>query len=204
MSRNCMVLLIAGSLMVGCNSTDTKKDKSMSKETSDTTSMKAKMNEQAAPKMAAATIRPSKAATTQPVANDVMGTVTFTQAPDGMNVNIHLTGLPPNSTHGIHIHDKGDMSAADLMSVGAHFNPEGHKHGGPNSPMAHAGDFGNITSDANGAVNTDIMVKGVTLDNSPTGIIGRSVIIHAKADDLKTDPSGNSGARVAGGVIEAK
>ena len=84
------------------------------------------------------------------------------------------------------------------MSVGPHFNPNGHKHGGPNSPMAHAGDFGNITSDANGNVNTEMTVKGVTLDTSSTGIIGRSVIVHAKADDLKNDPSGNSGGALLG------
>ncbi|MBC8105401.1 MAG: superoxide dismutase family protein [Anaerolineae bacterium] len=205
MSRYCTVLLVASSLVIGCDSMGTKKDKgATSGNRNDATSMKSRMNDQAAVKTAVATIKPSKAATTQPVANNVMGTITFTQAGDSMKVAVNLTGLPPNSTHGFHIHEKSDLSAADLMSAGLHFNPAGHKHGGPNSPMAHAGDFGNITSDANGNVNTEMTVKGITLDNSPTGVIGRSVIVHAKVDDLKTDPSGNSGARVAGGVIEAK
>ena len=166
--------------------------------------MRSRMNDPQPAKIAVANITPSKAATTQPVANNVTGTVTFTQHMGSMKAAINLTGLPPNSTHGIHVHEKGDMSAPDLMSVGAHFNPQGHKHGGPDSPIAHAGDFGNITSDANGNVNTEINVRGITLDEGAMGVIGKSVIIHAKADDLKTDPSGNSGARIAGGVIEAK
>lgn len=204
MSRHCMLLLVAFSLAVGCDSMGMKKDKGTNRNKNDASSMKSRMNDQATAKMAMATIKPSKAATTQPVANNVMGTVTFTQAGDSVKVNVNLTGLPSNSTHGIHLHEKADMSDPALMSVGPHFNPEGHKHGGPGSPMAHAGDFGNITSDANGNVNTEMTMKGITLDNGPMGIVGRSVIVHAKADDLKTDPSGNSGARVAGGVIEAK
>ena len=196
-----LALLLSLALAIGCDSMNKNKKQSDAK---DPSSMKSQMNPTAAAKMAVATMRPSKAATTQPVASNVMGTVTFNQMGDMTTVAINLTGLPPNSTHGIHVHEKSDMSAPDLMSTGAHFNPGGHKHGGPNTPMAHAGDFGNVTSDANGNVNTEITVKGITLDTGPMGVIGRSVIIHAKADDLKTDPSGNSGARVSGGVIEAK
>jgi superoxide dismutase, Cu-Zn family len=156
-------------------------------------------------KTAIATIRPSRAATTQASNNNVMGTVMFAQVPDGVKITIALTGLAPDSTHGFHIHEKGDVSAPDLSSAGGHFNPAGHKHGGPQSAMSHAGDLGNITADANGAVNIELTVPGLTLDNNPlTGIINRSVIVHAKEDDLKTDPSGNSGARVAGGVILTK
>jgi Cu-Zn family superoxide dismutase len=121
-----------------------------------------------------------------------------------VRATVNLTGLPPNSTHGFHIHEKGDLSAPDLASAGSHFNPRGHQHGGPSSPMSHAGDLGNVTSDASGNVSTEMTVNGVTVDQGTTGIVGRSVILHAQADDLKTDPSGNSGARIAGGVIEAK
>ncbi|CAN5688392.1 N/A [soil metagenome] len=198
--KHCSLMLVAGSLLVGCQDMGTKKEKPKN----EATSMKTRMNDTAPAKMAGATLKPSKAATTQPVANNVMGTVTFTQMGDSVKMAVNLTGLEPNSTHGIHIHEKADLSDPGLMSTGGHFNPEGHKHGGPNSPMAHAGDFGNITSDANGNVNTEMTLKGITLDTGPMGIIGRSVIVHAKADDLKTDPAGNAGARVAGGVIEAK
>src|SRR5215203_1078136 len=132
MSRYCLLLLVALSLIVGCDGMGMKKDKGTSSDKNDPSSMKSRMNDKMQAKMATATIRPSKAATTQPVANNVMGTVTFAQAGDSVKMTVNLTGLPPNSTHGIHIHEKGDMSAADLSSVGAHFNPEGHKHGGPN------------------------------------------------------------------------
>jgi Cu-Zn family superoxide dismutase len=149
-------------------------------------------------------IKPSSAATTQPANNNVTGTVTFVQTgSDTIKVVVDLTGLAPNTKHGFHIHEKGDLSDPQLMSAGAHFNPAGHKHGGPDSPMAHAGDLGNVTADSNGNVRTEMTVKGISLDkDSPNNIVGRSVLVHAKEDDLKTDPSGNSGGRVAGGVIE--
>jgi Cu-Zn family superoxide dismutase len=155
--------------------------------------------------VAVAQVKPSQAATTQPANNNVSGTVTFRQtAADTVVVMVDLMGLEPNTKHGFHIHEKGDLSAPDLSSAGAHFNPAGHKHGGPDSPMSHAGDLGNVTSDVDGKVKTEITIHGVTLDKSNTGIIGRSIVVHAKEDDLKSDPSGNSGGRIAAGVIERK
>ena len=203
--RYTTAVLFTAALIAGCNTSGAKDDRASDQPgRDDPTSMRARMNSTAPAQTAVAMIKPSRAATTQPVANNVMGTVTFTQQAGTMKVAINVSGLPANSTHGIHIHEKGDMSAPDLMSVGAHFNPQGHKHAGPDSPLKHAGDFGNITSDANGNVNAEITVSGIRLDQSPMGVIGRSVIIHAQPDDLKTDPSGNRGARIAGGVIEAK
>lgn len=185
---------------VGCDSM--KKDKSG---TSSSSSSGMQAGGDMMKKVAFAQVKPSQAATTQPTNNNVGGTVTFTQtAPDTVMVMVDLTGFQPNSTHGFHIHEKGDLSAPDLASAGPHFNPAGHKHGGPNAPMAHAGDLGNITADADGKVKTQITTHGITLDKSNTGIVGRSILVHAKEDDLKTDPSGNSGARIAGGVIEMK
>lgn len=204
MKRNWIALSVASLLLIGCESTRKDQNGASRADRNDPSSMRSRMNNQQAAKTAVANIKPSKASTTQPTMNNVSGTITFTQQMGAMKVAINLSGLPANSTHGIHIHEKGDMSAPDLMSVGAHFNPQGHKHGGPESPIAHAGDFGNITSDANGNVNTEINVRGITLDEGAMNVIGKSVIIHAKADDLKTDPSGNSGARIAGGVIEVK
>ena len=155
--------------------------------------------------VAVAQIKPSRAATTQPSNNNVGGTVTFTQtAPDTIAVMVDLTGLAPNTKHGFHIHEKGDLSAPDLSSAGGHFNPAGHKHGGPDSSMSHAGDLGNVTSDADGKVKAEMTIHGVTMDKSNTGILGRSVVVHAKEDDLKSDPAGNSGSRIAAGVIEMK
>src|SRR5438045_3024552 len=105
MSRYTL-LLVAASLVVGCDSMG-KKDKTPS-EKADTTSMKSRMNDTMQAKMAVATIKPSKAATTQPVNNNVMGTVTFAQMGDSVKVTVNLTGLEPNSTHGFHIHEKAD------------------------------------------------------------------------------------------------
>jgi Cu-Zn family superoxide dismutase len=149
---------------------------------------------------AIAHIKPAKNA---PQDMQVTGNVRFMKADDGLKVMVNLKGFKPDSKHGFHIHEKGDLDSPDLKSAGGHFNPGGHKHGGPDTEMHHAGDLGNITADEKGNVKTTIMAKGITLDDEKTGIMGRSVIVHEKADDLKTDPAGDSGARIAGGKIEA-
>jgi Cu-Zn family superoxide dismutase len=152
---------------------------------------------------AIAHIKPSQAASTQPSWGKPAGTVTFTQQGDKVRVKANITGLSPGE-HGFHIHEKGDLSAPDLSSAGAHFNPTGHKHAGPNDQQRHAGDLGNITADASGKAKLDITVSGISIGGGQADIIGKSVIVHAKADDLKTDPSGNAGGRAGGGVIEKK
>jgi len=154
-------------------------------------------------KVAVAQIRPAQAATTRPTMNNVTGTVTFTQLPDGkVKVVADITGLPPNSTHGFHIHEKGDLSAADLSSAGGHYNPEGHPHAGPTQWPRHAGDFGNISSDANGNAHLELTVDNISLGGAKNDVIGKAVIVHAKADDLKSQPTGDAGGRVAGGIIQ--
>ena len=149
---------------------------------------------------ASATIEPSKA----PGQDDVRGVVHFMSAGDGKGVKVHavVTGLEPNSKHGFHIHEKADLSAPDLMSAGGHFNPTMHKHGGPEGTERHGGDLGNLTADASGKATYEATVEGITIDDPKTGVVGHSVIVHEKPDDMKTDPSGNSGARIAGGVIK--
>lgn len=152
---------------------------------------------------AVATVGPSKAATTQPTNNNVTGTVTFTTEGDHLTFVADIDGLAPNTEHGFHIHDKGDLSDPELKSAGGHFNPTHEHHGGPNTPHHHAGDLGNLTADANGHAHLEGTVEHATLGGpADTSILGRSVIIHAKPDDEKSDPAGNSGARIAGGVIK--
>jgi Cu-Zn family superoxide dismutase len=131
--------------------------------------------------------------------NDVRGTVTFEPAGDGVRVTAHIEGLAAGD-HGFHLHQKGDCSAPDASSAGDHWNPAMQPHGGPDSPPHHAGDLGNITADASGMAHLDREVKGLSLDG-PESLRGRSVVVHAKADDLKTQPSGNSGPRLACGVV---
>ena len=152
--------------------------------------------------MAVAHIMPAGAASTQPSCGHPMGDVTFKQKDGKVHVHAELTGLSPGA-HGIHIHEKGDLKAPDLSSAGAHYDPDMHKmHGAPNtSAMVHAGDLGNITADASGKATLDLTVSDISIGGKNV-ILGKSVIIHAKEDDLHTQQSGNSGARIAGGVIE--
>ena len=126
--------------------------------------------------------------------------ITFTKTGDEVQVVGDITGLKPGK-HGFHLHEKGDCSAPDAASAGAHFNPGQHKHGGPTTAERHEGDLGNIEADASGKAHIDW--KGKMSLSGGDSIIGKSVVVHEKEDDLKTDPSGNSGARQACGVIEA-
>ncbi len=133
--------------------------------------------------------------------NGVSGTVNFTQKGDVVLVEAKINGLKANGTNGIHIHEKGNCSAADGSSAGGHFNPGASQHGGASGPTRHGGDLGNLKADANGFAQLSEEVSGIGLGADANSIIGRAVIVHAGADDLKTQPSGNSGARVACGLI---
>lgn len=132
----------------------------------------------------------------------IKGEASFVPEAEGIKITVDVTGLTPGK-HGIHIHQKSDLTAPDLSSAGGHFNPGGasHHHGGPDDATHHAGDLGNIDVDENGHGHLELMSHDLTVEDPKTGVIGHSIIIHAKPDDLKTDPAGNSGARVAGGAI---
>jgi len=132
--------------------------------------------------------------------SNVTGTVTFTKSGDEVQVVADIQNLKPGK-HGFHIHEKGDCSAADAASAGAHFNPTHQHHGGPMTAERHAGDLGNIEADASG--KTHLEWKGKLSLSGADSIIGKSVVVHEKEDDLQTDPSGNSGARIACGTISA-
>jgi Cu-Zn family superoxide dismutase len=166
---------------------------------------KAKKMDEKPQAVATATLHASGAAATQPANKNVTGVITFTQTSDQIvHVTGTVSGLEPNTKHGFHIHEKGDLTAADLSSAGSHYNPTKAHHGAApdgDDTNRHAGDLGNITADASGNATVKIKLRGVSL-NGENSIAGRSIIVHAKEDDLKTDPSGNSGGRVAGGVIE--
>jgi Cu-Zn family superoxide dismutase len=129
----------------------------------------------------------------------VKGVVTFTQMDKGVRVYAHLEGLTPGK-HGFHIHEFGDCTAADLTSAGGHFNPTQMSHGAPTDEMRHSGDLGNIVADEKGMAMLEWVDPMMQL-SGPSSIIGHAVIVHAKEDDLKTQPTGNAGAREACGVI---
>jgi len=132
--------------------------------------------------------------------NKLSGTVTFTEVADGVQVRAEITGLAPGN-HGFHVHEFGDCSAADASSAGAHFNPTNKPHAGPDAPERHVGDMGNVEADASGKATLEYLDHQISLTNDQQSAIGRSVVVHAKADDLKSQPAGDSGARIACGVI---
>jgi Cu-Zn family superoxide dismutase len=131
------------------------------------------------------------------------GTATFVERSGKLIVDGRFKGLTPGQ-HGIHIHEKGDCSAPDAMSAGGHYNPTGEPHGAQDSAKRHGGDLGNLTADANGDATLN-----VTLESGRIGIgklaantvAGKALIVHADPDDLSSQPAGNSGKRVACGVI---
>lgn len=132
--------------------------------------------------------------------NDVTGSVTFAQDGDKVTVTAKVMGLEPDSKHGFHIHEFGDISSADGTSAGGHFNPEGHDHALPTTEIRHAGDLGNLATNAEGTAELTVTVDNVSLMEGADAIVGRSVIVHEKADD-GGQPTGNAGPRVAMGVI---
>ena len=131
--------------------------------------------------------------------NNVTGTITFTKTDDGIKVVADLQGLSKGK-HGFHIHEFGDCSFPDGTSAGGHFNPDKKSHGGPGEMSSHEGDLGNVEADASGKAHYEYTDKMISFDGSHS-IIGRAVIVHKMEDDLKSQPVGNAGARVACGVI---
>jgi len=129
--------------------------------------------------------------------SQVTGVVRFHDQDGVMIINVTVNGLLPGSKHAMHIHELGDMRAADGSSVGGHYNPAGHEHGGPGSKEHHAGDLGNIAADGAGEARVEIRVDDMELGE----ILGRSVVIHANEDDLTSQPAGNAGPRIGVGVI---
>ncbi|TFW09721.1 superoxide dismutase family protein [Oxalobacteraceae bacterium OM1] len=151
--------------------------------------------------------RPIAVASMNPTqGNTATGTVSFVQRGGQVLVDVHMSGLTPGP-HGIHIHEKGDCSAPDAASAGGHFNPDGAAHGAPGHGAHHAGDFGNLTADASGKAELEIAVptpQFTLVADAPNSIVGKALVVHADPDDLKTQPSGNSGKRVACGIIALK
>ena len=145
---------------------------------------------------------PSATAALRPASGgEAHGQVKFTQVgTNSVRITGWIGGHHPGA-RGFHIHEKGDCSAPDAMSAGGHFNPAKAKHGG--SPTTgHAGDMGNLVFDDFGRTKIDMVLEGVSVSRgAPNGIIGRAIVLHMEADDLKTDPTGNAGGRAACGVI---
>ena len=132
----------------------------------------------------------------------VSGRLTLVPMGDGVHITGEIGGLQANSSHGFHIHEKGDCSAADASSAGGHFNPAAKPHGRTGHGAHHAGDGDNLVADSQGVARVNAHFSGVSLGGgSANDIAGRALIVHANADDYSSQPAGNAGARVACGVI---
>ena len=132
----------------------------------------------------------------------VAGKVSFSEAGGRLRVEAQVSGLTPGE-HGFHVHEAGDCSAPDASSAKGHFNPMAKAHGHHASMERHGGDMPNLVANAAGEARYSAEVEGLTL-NGMTGVVGRSVVIHADPDDYKSQPAGNSGKRIACGVIAAR
>jgi Cu-Zn family superoxide dismutase len=118
-------------------------------------------------------------------------------------ITAEIRGLKPNAEHGFHVHEKGDCSAPDATSAGGHFNPAAKPHAHHSLAERHAGDMPNLLADANGVAKYRFESEAFTVAAGPASVIGRGMVVHRDPDDYKTQPAGNSGPRVACGVIAA-
>lgn len=135
-----------------------------------------------------------------------VGTADFTSVDGGVHVSLKVKGVSPGP-HGFHVHELGSCVAPDFSSAGGHFNPDEKKHGVANPGGAHVGDLDNVSVDVKGDGTGEFVVFRASLDAAPGGLLkkdGTALVLHADPDDLKTDPAGNSGKRIACGVIRAR
>lgn len=199
-----MRTILAASLLFGCGGGD---DTSEPAWEEDTSGAEATADESMAPAEQTtaqvqrdATI--AEAAMEPTEGNDVRGTVRFIQGDQSLSVVVDLSGLPPGSEHGFHVHETGDCSAPDASSAGSHYAPEGHPHGLPTGEgPRHAGDMGNVRADENGEVHLRLEVPTLSIEGEAPSVVGRAVIVHAQPDD-GSQPTGNAGDRLACGVVQ--
>jgi superoxide dismutase, Cu-Zn family len=136
-------------------------------------------------------------------AGQLVGSARFTQLGKEVRVVVTVRGLPPG-VHAVHVHEVGRCEPPGFASAGAHVNPERRQHGLLNPEGPHAGDLANLTVDDDGAGRLETTREQFSVNPGPTSLLdadGSALVIHAAPDDFRTDPTGNSGARIACGVI---
>jgi len=153
----------------------------------------------AAAEMASAKVDAATAVLHPTAGHAVKGTVRLTRQGAGIHVVAHVEGLAPGR-HGFHVHELGDCSTADGTSAGGHFDPDGRPHAAREAALRHVGDLGNVVANDKGIADAEF-VDSVLAFEGKYSILGRAIIVHAGEDDLKSQPSGAAGARVACGVI---
>lgn len=134
---------------------------------------------------------------------DFQGTITFTPEGNGVRVSAQLSGVDQDGTHGFHVHETGECTHGEgskhFTTAGGHFNPAGVEHACPPTEPRHAGDLGNIeVTSGSGSVETTTTLLSLS---GPNSVAGKAIILHAKADDCKTQPTGDAGDRLACGVV---
>lgn len=131
----------------------------------------------------------------------VVGTLVFRETAEGLAVDGSISGLEPGA-HGFHVHDIGLCTAPTFDSAGPHFNPTSAPHAGPTAEAHHLGDLGNIEADDTGKADVHTVIDALSLDSKADGsVLGRAIVVHAKADDMQSQPGGDAGDRIACGVI---
>ena len=133
--------------------------------------------------------------------NTATGSVNFSQNGDKVVVSGLVSGLKANAEHGFHLHEKGDCSSEDGMSAGGHFNPDGQPHGNHAGVSHHAGDLPSLKADASGVAKFSFDSKTIAVGSGTNDIVGRALIVHRDPDDFTTQPTGNSGPRLACAVV---
>ncbi|KPB04775.1 superoxide dismutase family protein [Bacillus sp. CHD6a] len=134
---------------------------------------------------------------------DSLGVAKVSEDPNGVKIELNLEGLPPGE-HGVHIHEKGLCDAPDFKTAGNHFNPDDKQHGLMHPEGAHVGDLPNILVEDDGTVIAELMAPQATLEEGKTSLFGKdgtAIIITENIDDGMTQPAGDSGERIACGVI---
>ena len=136
--------------------------------------------------------------------NPTSGVVHFTDVGSGrLRVAGEVRGLKPGVEHGFHVHEKGDCSSPDAMSAGGHFNPTNAPHGRhTGSGGQHAGDLPSLRANASGVAAFSFETSAIALGSSPTSVVGKGLVVHRDPDDYTTQPTGNSGPRLACAVIQ--
>jgi Cu-Zn family superoxide dismutase len=135
------------------------------------------------------------------VGNNTGGSVRFQQVGERVRVSGEISGLKPGAEHGFHVHEKGDCSSGDGMSAGGHFNPNAQPHGHPATPPHHAGDLPSLRADAAGVARFSVDAADFRVGSGSNDVVGRGLIVHRDPDDYSTQPTGNSGPRLACAVI---
>jgi superoxide dismutase, Cu-Zn family len=133
--------------------------------------------------------------------SELTGQAAFRPTSDGVLLTMRISGAPPGM-HAVHLHQKADCSAPDASSAGDHWNPGGHAHGHLMKPPSHLGDIGNLVVDENGIGTLEFLSDQWSLGTgAQNDVVGTSIVIHEKEDDLMSQPSGNAGGRIGCGVV---